>query len=307
MNICDRIRGGLYGAAVGDALGATLEFMGKEIVKQRYGVLTDIIGGGWLRLAPGEWTDDTEMMLAVAEGILQAPQDPVHAIGDGFLRWHKTNPPDVGTTIAAVFQKVGMGESWHEAAHNLHCQTAHTAGNGALMRTLPIGLAYSRQKDIMAQAQAIARMTHWDERAAFTCQLCCLLAYYFIVGKSFAEGLNLARLDLTKYWADNEDFLEMWTELEQKMDAPEPTGYTVDTLACALTALQSSGTLEEAVVSAVNEGGDADTVGAVTGGLAGVYYGFAAIPERWVKKFGSQQRERLDSAAESITNLRSQL
>ena len=73
MNLGDRIRGGLYGVAVGMHLGR--QWLAKEIVQQRHGVLTDIVGGGWLRLVPGEWTDDTDMTLAVAAGIIQAPHD----------------------------------------------------------------------------------------------------------------------------------------------------------------------------------------------------------------------------------------
>ena len=304
MNIRNRIRGGLYGVAVGDALGATLEFMGKEIVRQRYNVLTDIIGG-WLKLAPGEWTDDTEMTLAVAEGIARTYHDPVDAVGQQFLRWYKTNPPDVGTTCAAVFHKVRMGLSWHQAAHQLHRETAHTAGNGALMRTLPVALAYAETEDIVEKARQIAQMTHWDERAALTCQLYSLLVYYFIVGDSLAEALVSARSYLTKCLPDDTLFPQMWAELEQKMVDPQPTGYTVDTLACAIQAVECSSSLEEAVIGAVNLGGDADTVGAITGGLAGVYYGFAAIPERWLEKLSSWQRERLDNATERVTNVRS--
>lgn len=305
MDIKDKVKGGLYGVAVGDALGATLEFMGRDIVEERYGVLTDIIGGGWLKLTPGEWTDDTEMTLAVAEGIARAPHDPINTIGEEFLRWYKTGPKDVGTTCAAVFNKVRRGLSWHQAACQLHAETAHTAGNGALMRTLPVALAYPKLEDVVEKARQIAQMTHWDERAALTCQLYCLAAYFLTAGEDFHQSLDSARLYLTQHLKNIEPFVPMWTELTCKMSKPEPTGYTVDTLACALWALQSTCTLEEAVISAVNLGGDADTVGAITGGLAGVCYGLAAIPERWVEKFSSEQRERLDSVAERLLAVRS--
>ena len=307
MNLGDRIRGGLYGVAVGDALGATVEFMAKEIVQQRHGVLTDIVGGGWLRLVPGEWTDDTDMTLAVAAGIIQAPHDPVNSVGEEFLRWYKTSPPDVGTTIAAVLHKVSRGHSWHEGAYQLHCETSHTAGNGALMRTLPVGLAYCEQMELMDKAQSIAQMTHWDERAVFTCQLYCLLVYYLLSEKSFTDSLASAYSYLARKCPDKEALLTMRAELEQRMAAPDPTGYSVDTLACVLWALQSADNLEEAVIAAVNLGGDADTVGAVTGGLAGVHYSFETIPERWLKKFSPCQREQLDRTAERLLAVRSQV
>ena len=307
MAIGSRIRGGLYGVAVGDALGATVEFMAQEIVQKRYGVLTDIIGGGWLGLAPGDWTEDTELTLAVASGIVQAPHDPVNAVGEEFLRWYKTNPSTAGTTIAAVFQQVIGGCSWHEAAYQLHCKTAHTAGNEALMRTLPVGLAYCERKELMDKTQAVAQMTHWDNRAVITCQLYSMLAYFLLGGKNIADSISAAHLWLAEHYPDREALQSLWLELKEKMAKPESTGYTVDTLACVLWALKSGADLEQAVIAAVNLGGNANTVGALTGGLAGVCYGFEAIPSRWLAKISPGQRERLDKAAASIKRLRGRM
>jgi len=146
--------------------------------------LTDIVGGGWLRLVPGEWTDDTDMTLAVAAGIIQAPHDPVNSVGEEFLRWYKTSPPDVGTTIAAVLHKVSRGHSWHEGGLSVALARHPTPPvTGALMRTLPVGLAYCEQMELMDKAQSIAQMTHWDERAVFTCQTLLLIGILFIKRK----------------------------------------------------------------------------------------------------------------------------
>ncbi|RAK20382.1 ADP-ribosylglycohydrolase [Anoxybacillus vitaminiphilus] len=89
----DRIKGGLFGVAIGDALGATTEFMSAEEIRGTYGKVTDIIGGGWLDLLPGEVTDDTAMTIAVAKGIIRNKENPIAAIGEEFLKWYKTNPP----------------------------------------------------------------------------------------------------------------------------------------------------------------------------------------------------------------------
>jgi len=123
-------------------LGATLEFLTKEEVRRKYGQLKEIIGGGWQNLKPGEWTDDTEMMLAVAEGILANPHDPVQYIGEKFLEWFKPNPPDIGNTIRSVLIKYQELWDWHKAAEAVHKEGIRTAGNGALMRTLPLAFAY---------------------------------------------------------------------------------------------------------------------------------------------------------------------
>ncbi len=306
----DRVRGSIYGAAVGDALGATVEFMPQAEIRRRYGVLKDIVGGGWLNLQPGEWTDDTEMMLAVAEGIIADPEDPVPHIGDAFLRWEQSNPPDIGGTTRAAFFKfrtlkkdISAKERWFKAAQDIHARAGHTAGNGALMRTLPVGIAYRDPETIYRQAVDIARMTHWDIRAGLTCAIYSIAVQNILTGEEneyvalSSAGRTIRRID-----TEHEE------ELKEILGAPimrdgsnlRPTGYTVDSFHCAVWAFITSKDFEDAVVRAVNLGGDADTIGAIAGGLAGAYWGYEAIPDRWLEKFTPEQRAKLDRAAEGL-------
>ncbi|MCW2278583.1 ADP-ribosylglycohydrolase family protein [Heliophilum fasciatum] len=174
LDLHSRIRGGVYGCAIGDALGATVEFMAADEINQQYGELRDIVGGGWLDLTPGQWTDDTEMMIAVAEGIIENPKESVPAIGKRFVNWFQTNPPDVGLTIRTVISSVIRSGEWYESSRKLHEESGMTAGNGALMRTLPVGIVYGVSEfpsDTLVQAHEIARMTHWDVEASATCGL----------------------------------------------------------------------------------------------------------------------------------------
>lgn len=312
MTNIDRIRGGIYGLAVGDALGATVEFMDKKEIQACYGVLRDIVGGGWLNLRPGEWTDDTEMTLAVAEGIIKDPEEPVRHIGEAFLRWRATNPPDIGSTVRAVFHPYDRVKDWHRAAEQIHVYRGKTAGNGALMRTLPLAFAYQDAVDLYIRCMEVARMTHWDPEAGLTCYLYCLTTQSCLKGLEFIEAYNnaLAMLqkvvppgeigETAKRLADRLAKVTSWPE-----QALRPTGYTVDTLACALWCAANSQSFEQAVVKAVNLGGDADTVGAVTGGLAGIMYGYGAIPVRWITKFSNSQRERLEVAVVSLIRVTS--
>lgn len=99
-NLRDRIAGALYGVAIGDAMGAPLEFMSKDEIARAHGRVTEMIGGGWLNVEPGEITDDTQMTLAVAEGIIENPDDPVKGIGNRFIEWAKSGPKDIGTTCS---------------------------------------------------------------------------------------------------------------------------------------------------------------------------------------------------------------
>jgi ADP-ribosyl-[dinitrogen reductase] hydrolase len=118
IKLLDRVKGGLYGVAVGDALGGTTEFMSTREIEAKYGYLTEIIGGGVWRLKPGEVTDDTMMTLCVAEGILENPGEPVEAIGRFFMKWYHSQPKDIGNIIRHAFEK--YEGDWFEAAFIAH-------------------------------------------------------------------------------------------------------------------------------------------------------------------------------------------
>ncbi|ACX52543.1 ADP-ribosyl-(dinitrogen reductase) hydrolase [Ammonifex degensii KC4] len=308
----DRVRGGLYGLAVGDALGAAAEFLDREEVRRRYGVLRDVVGGGWLGLRPGEWTDDTEMTLAVAEGVARDPADPVPHVGEAFLRWRATDPPDVGGTVRAVFRAYDRLGDWHRAAREVHARTGATAGNGALMRTLPLAFVYPGPAELFSRCVEVARMTHWDPEAGLTCFLYCRAVQGLLEGEELPAAFDRAAAEMEREAPlEDSEVGRAASLLRGKLAGvfswPEerlrPSGYTVDTLACALWCAANTGSFEEAVVKAVNLGGDADTVGAVTGGLAGVMHGYGAIPRRWLAKFDDGQRARLDAAVGRLVEL----
>ncbi|MGB9813508.1 MAG: ADP-ribosylglycohydrolase family protein [Thermovenabulum sp.] len=316
LEILERIKGGLYGLATGDALGATVEFMSAEEIKKKYGVLKDIVGGGWLGLCPGEWTDDTEMALAVAEGIIIDPEDPIPHIGENFIRWWKSNPKDIGNTTRTVFQIWERNnfshKEWHVAAAIADTVLGgKTAGNGALMRTLPVGIAYSKLNDVFQKSMDIARMTHHDVRAGLTSAIYSIAVWNILNGGkdrfiAITDAIKLV-LELTNW-----DYFEEVKEIQMypiRKDGKglKPTGYTVDSFICAAWAFITGESFEDTIIKAVNLGGDADTIGAIAGGLAGVYWGYEAIPQRWIEKFTERQKARLDITAKELARLRSEV
>src|SRR3989339_694177 len=142
----DRALGAYLGFAIGDALGATVEFMRPREIAARYGVHRDIIGGGWLKLARGQVTDDTTMSLALGEALLTGGTDVlarhaqgdatlVRLIGDAYVRWFRRKPVDCGNTCRRGIMRY-MHEGSLEGAYN-----PGDGGNGALMRNLPAVLA----------------------------------------------------------------------------------------------------------------------------------------------------------------------
>lgn len=287
----DVARGALYGVAVADALGATLEFMSAAEIARRYGTLRDIVGGGWLALRPGQVTDDTEMTLAVAEGIAEQPDAPVEAVGRRFIEWLDTQPRDVGRTCAVALN-YARRRGWADAARFAHDNLGgRSAGNGSLMRSAYPGLWYADRAQALRVAVELSRMTHYDPLASEACKLYTAAIWDMARGGVPARQALKAAFGGTRYQAALAG--------QARLD---PTGFVVDTLNCALDAVARTSSLEDAIVRAVNLGGDADTVGAVAGGLAGAMYGYDSIPTRWREALDVRIRARLDAAAERAVN-----
>ncbi|HIU47323.1 MAG TPA: ADP-ribosylglycohydrolase family protein [Candidatus Fimadaptatus faecigallinarum] len=287
----DVARGALYGVAVADALGATLEFMSAAEIARRYGTLRDIVGGGWLALRPGQVTDDTEMTLAVAEGIAEQPDAPVEAVGRRFIEWLDTQPRDVGRTCAVALN-YARRRGWADAARFAHDDLGgRSAGNGSLMRSAYPGLWYADRAQALRVAVELSRMTHYDPLASEACELYTAAIWDMARGGVPARQALKAAFGGTRYQAALAG--------QARLD---PTGFVVDTLNCALDAVACTSSLEDAIVRAVNLGGDADTVGAVAGGLAGAMYGYDSIPTRWREALDVRTRARLDAAAERAVN-----
>ena len=282
----DRIRGALYGVAVGDALGAPLEFMDAKEIFAKYGApVREMVGGGWLSVVPGDVTDDTQMTLAVAEGIAENPDDPIPAIGQRFIAWYDSRPKDIGNTCRMAIQTakrlvadgVGEAEAWQRAGEAVAAWSdGQNAGNGALMRTIYPALCYTKE-EAAEKAVAIGAMTHRNDSSDKYCKL-----YVELV----ADALD-----------DPEVTVQAVRRLAESLEELPPTGWVVGSFSCALKAIAQTENFEEAIVQAVNLGGDADTIGAIAGGLAGAIYGYSAIPERWKRCLADNVRAALDRLA----------
>lgn len=279
-DILARVRGSLVGVGIGDALGATLEFMTKDEIKHIYGLHTELLGGGYWDLSPGEVTDDTAMTIAVAQGILADSTNPVLSIANNFTQWLKTKPKDIGKICKIVLEEgtkkgTSLETEWLAIAENAHIRSGQrSAGNGSLMRTIPLVLGYFRDRDLMISlAQRVSALTHFDNIVEN-----CIM-YYCDIVRTVLLGGNLHTV-LLQAEQKAPFVLDLLTPVEQL----NASGYVVNTLQTALTCAYQSHSFEEALVKAVNLGGDTDTIGAVTGGLVGAYYGDYSIPPRWIER-----------------------
>ena len=282
-----RVSGALYGLACGDALGATTEFACAAEIRDRYGPdgVRDLVGGGWLRLPPGGTTDDTAMALCVAEGIAAAGRDAplpaiVDAVGERFVRWYDSRPPEVGATVARAVQAFQRHRNWDAASADVAAALGErAAGNGALMRTLPVGLFWPDDPGrTIVVSRALTRMTHPAPHADWCSAYYNLLLLHLLRGEGPLDAAMAGAAADVRRIAPDLDATGLGAHVRaagrmSRGAVENPTGYSVRTLIAALWAVLHGITAEEAIVLAANLGGDADTVAAVAGGIAGALWG----------------------------------
>lgn len=284
--LADRIAGTLVASAVGDALGAGYEFGSAPLPADGRAAM---IGGGLGDFAPGEWTDDTAMGIAVAEVTARHGATDLHAIGERFLDWFHSGPPDVGNATRAVLSRAAdPGQLVTVAADHLERHPRGGAGNGALMRTGAVALAYLGDDVLVASAaRDVAKLTHADPLAADSCVLWCI---------AIDRAIREQRLDGVHDGLDHVTPANraMWADaLAAAEDGPPgrftPNGFTVTALQAAYSAIRTTPVpahepaahLVEALHAAIRIGDDTDTVAAIAGMLLGARWGAGAVPGAW--------------------------
>ncbi|MFZ5651948.1 MAG: ADP-ribosylglycohydrolase family protein [Bacillota bacterium] len=290
------IRGAFFGAAVGDALGGPVEMVGADLIREKYGVLKEMYGGGWLNLEPGEWTDDTSMTLDVARGILSNPSFPLEEIGHNFLRWFKSGPKDIGRTTKESIQNYKRLGNWREASRATAQSLNKMDSNGSLMRTLPVTFGYWNDMQKIAKWSAeICMMTHYSHESATCCIFYNMLVRIAPEGGSRRQMVTRA-LELTDGFCremkiqPSKFFWHMIKTVQKGAPPTPPRGNALDTLAACIQSFLYAESFEDVLVEVVNRGEDTDTAGCITGGLAGSYYGYGAIPSRWIEALKRKDR-----------------
>ena len=289
----DRALGCLLGLAVGDALGSTLEFTARDELPHH----ADMVGKGPFDLEPGQWTDDTSMALALADRLVACRGLNAADLMTRFLAWREDGEYsctgecfDIGATTSRALSRFRRsGDAFAGSA------AEDTAGNGSLMRVAPVALYALRDPALAARlARDQSRTTHGAPAAVEACDL------FVSLLRDAIRGAVRDAVLAPRAW-DGHPAIRMvaagaWRAKSRA--GIRSTGYVVDTLEAALWAVGNTGSFEDALVLAVNLAGDADTVGAVAGQIAGAVYGAAAIPERWLRPLA--WRERIEAVGRDL-------
>ena len=269
--IADRAAAAYLGLAIGDALGATVEFLTPNEIRHQHGIHREICGG-WLKLKAGQVTDDTTMSLALGEAILahDGRVEPL-ACARAFDAWMRAKPVDIGNTVRrnlVTFRHTGIPVA---------PPSEHDAGNGAAMRVMPVALATLDwpAEEVRRAIRAQAHVTHHNPLSDAACDtLVAMIHAALKVGTGRTTDLRPQADALVAHYP-------CYAFDGRRRD--NPSGYVVDTMQAVFQAFFGSSGFEDCLVDVVNRGGDADTTGALCGMLAGACYGSGAIPKRWLR------------------------
>jgi ADP-ribosyl-[dinitrogen reductase] hydrolase len=274
--LADRARGVMLGLAVGDALGAALEWSHPDQITARYGgPLRDMVASRiW---AMGEWTDDTAMAISLAESLAEQGGYDEDDVLARYLVWARSSPKDIGATVSHALARARTPADARAAAAGYHERSGgHSAGNGSLMRTAPIAIRY---RDDPGAIERISRsessLTHHDPLAGDACALLNLTIAALIRDRRVPASSS--RVGQVAAEAQHQTPDDLAGPVQREV------GFVLTALRVAFWAAMRAATFEQAVVEAANLGGDADTNAAVTGALAGARFGAAAIPQRWLE------------------------
>jgi ADP-ribosyl-[dinitrogen reductase] hydrolase len=279
----DRARGVLLGLACGDALGRPVEFSSPAQIEAEHGRLTEMVGQGTWNQPAGTITDDTEQALCIARSLVKQQEFDPGDIAERFVAWYDSGPFDIGRMTMRSLSRLKHGDQWDEAGQHVWEQSreGQNAGNGSVMRCPPLAIPYATDREQLVEvSRQSSQITHADPRCTYGC------AVLNLTVAGLLEDADTPLQDALDYvGSDAPDELVTALRPLARGDSPavlETSGYVVHSLQTALHDGLFGEGAEEAIVAAVNRGGDTDTIGAIAGAVAGARFGASALPGRWL-------------------------
>jgi len=307
----------ILGVCVGDALGLPVQFESRTY--RKISPLTEMIGYGAFNVPPGSWSDDSSLTLCLVDALIQS--DPTKTkelltlVAKNFCRWYRegywtpfAKAYDIGGATDRAVNRLLEGVSPQQSGGT----TEHSNGNGSLMRILPLAFCHRLMTlgDLIQLTHQVSAITHAHPRAQIACGIYISIAVRLLQGdnlrQAYLKGVEAIRPFYLKqpYAGEMHHFDRVLEGDIDQLPMAEiySSGYVVDTLEASLWCLLNTDNYADAVLSAVNLGEDTDTTAAVTGGLAGIYYGLEGIPEHWLN-----QLAKIDEILELAKNFADKL
>ena len=290
-----KLKDGIIGFAIRDALGVPAEFKSREELTRN--PITDMKANGTYNVPAGTWSDDTSMTLATLHSIIEKGTIDTNDMADKFLKWFRNAEYtannerfDIGRTVLQALSKY---ELKLDNASNCGCFDEFDNGNGSLMRILPIAfyIYYKKIKDtniIYNLVKETSSITHSHEISVLGCYIYVIYTVLLLKGKDKIEAYKyMQKADYSKF---SDYSISKYSRILQNNiaelteDDISSSGYVVSTLEAVMWLFLNSDEYNNTVLKAINLGDDTDTIAAITGGLLGIYYEFDSIKESWKQK-----------------------
>ena len=277
-----KVKDGICGLIIGDALGVPVEFKSRETLLED--PVVDMREYGTYSMPRGTWSDDTSMTLATMQSIVNRGKIDYDDIMEEFCKFAYEDKYSQYRTFDYGNTTINAIDNFMDGCPALESGGAgeRDNGNGSLMRILP--LAFINDIDYKT-IENVSALTHAHPRSRIACVL------YVEIAKSMLENdltveehVSRSCEKIKKYYEDSPELAYFERIFENDLDDVESSGYVIKTLECVLHCMLTTSDYSQAVLKAVNFGRDTDTVGAICGGLAGIYYGYNDIPEEWVRQ-----------------------
>lgn len=289
------MQGALFGVAVGDALGVPVEFKSREYLRQN--PVTEMLGYLCWKQPHGTWSDDSSLTFCLAESLTNGYD--IIDIAQKFVQWYQTGYWgahhklfDIGGATRYALNRIIAGTSPYVSGGLLE----NDNGNGSLMRILPLvfyldGKGVENMEEILEKVREVSGITHGHFRSIFSCFIYIVFALellngndkelaYYNLKEKISQFLSVKAFNPDEI--SNFDRILKYDISDLKGDEIQSSGYVLHSLEASFWCLLTTNSYKQAVLKAVNLGGDTDTTGAITGGLAGILYGYDLIPKEWI-------------------------
>ena len=293
------VKDGVLGHAIGDAMGVPVEFKDREQLS--YNPVTEMIGHGTYNVPKGFWSDDTSMEIALIDSIINNEKIDYTDIMNNFANWiikGEYTPNGIvfdkgNTCLEAILRYINQNKDPLECG----LEDYYSNGNGSLMRILPVAY-YSYYKNLNNEqiyqlTKNISSLTHRHEISILGCYIYVLYTIKLIQGIDKEEAYKqIQKEDYSKFTKESLDKYKRILKEDinnQNINNIKSSGYIVDSLEAALWCILNTDNYKDSVLTAVNLGGDTDTIAAITGSMTGIIYGYNEIPQDWINSLARKE------------------